>query len=60
MPVLTLTLEGGPPTKIALKSYRIPGYPPQDDAEYLRVLCMPCESDDWSKPESEEWFKVGR
>ena len=53
---MTSTPEGGPPAEIKPKSYRMPGYPPQEDAEYLGQLCMPSEPDDRSEPESEEWL----
>ena len=57
MPDLRVTWEGGPSTDIHPKFYKIPAYPPQDDAEDFRQqLNMPCEPDDRSKPESEEVF----
>ena len=50
MLVLTSTYEGGTPPDIKPEFYKISGYPPQDDAEYLRQqLCMPCEPDVWSE-----------
>ena len=56
IPVLTSTWKGGPPTDIKPKSYQMPGYLPQGDAQYFRLLCVRPEPDDCSEPESEERF----
>ena len=36
MPVLVSTWEGGPPTDIDFRLYKLQGCPPPDNAEYLR------------------------
>ena len=57
MPVLLLTWEGGPPTDIDFKVYKVPGCPPPNDAEYLRQQCEDVwEHDAQSETESKEPF----
>ena len=56
MPVLVSTWEGGPPTDIDLKVYKVPGCPAPDDVEYLRQQCQDVWQPDGQSDSSEGWF----
>ena len=56
MPVLVSTWEGGPPTNVDPKLWKLLGCPPPDDAEYLRQQCQDVWEPDCQSDSSEEWF----
>ena len=57
MPAPVSTTEGGPLTDINFRLYKIPGRHRPDDAEFVpQQLKDPCEPDDGSQSESEEWL----
>ena len=57
MPALVSSTEGRPLTDINFRLYKIPGWHCPDDTEYVsQQLKDPCELDDGSQSESEEWL----
>ena len=54
-PILESTWEGEIPTDIDPRLCQFYGYPPQDDAEYLRQQCTSFEEPDAQSNSSEEW-----
>ena len=56
-PILELTWEGRPPSDIDPKLCNLYGYPPQNDAEYLRQQCTSFEEPDAQSNSSEEWVQ---
>ena len=54
-PILESTSEGGPPTDIDAKLCKLHGYPPRDDAKYLRQQCARLEEPHCQSNSLEEW-----
>ena len=54
-PILEWTSEEGPPTDIEPKFCKSYGYPPEDEAKYLRQQCTSLEEPDTQPNSSDEW-----
>ena len=47
--------KGDPEPTLTLKPFKLHGFPPQDDAEYLRQQCTSFEEPDAQSNSLEEW-----